>query len=136
MNRGSRVALLLILMRRIGHMSVVWYLLLSSSIGSFTVVSSKPVATFALRSIEGAFAGSLTTQIRLEVATEAACASNPGFGDGTECLFAGDCPGYVGRYVEIGDTFDSITGFVDGRREGEGHACSSLRARTNALGKR
>ena len=29
----------------------------------------------------------------------AECLRNPGFGDGTECLFAGDCPGYTGKIV-------------------------------------
>ena len=38
------------------------------------------------------------------------------FGDGTECLFAGDCPGYTGKIVAVGDTFGSISGFVDQRR--------------------
>jgi len=38
------------------------------------------------------------------------------FGDGTECFFAGDCSGYQGKYVAIGDTFDSLNGFVDQRR--------------------
>ena len=38
------------------------------------------------------------------------------FGDGTTCLFGGDCPGYTGKYVKVGDTFESISGFIDQRR--------------------
>ena len=38
------------------------------------------------------------------------------FGDGTTCLFGGDCPGYTGKYIKVGDTFESISGFIDQRR--------------------
>ena len=38
------------------------------------------------------------------------------FGDGTVCMFDGTCTGNTGKYVAVGDTFDSISGFVDQRR--------------------
>lgn len=81
---GGGILLLACSVKRIGHTSVIWYLLLSSLIGSFTVLSSKPVSTFALRSIQGLVNGSFNDKLMPEIATSALCDLTSGFGDGVD----------------------------------------------------
>ena len=69
--------------QRIGHKSVVWYPLLSALIGAFTVMASRPVATFLLLSFDGMYTGHFSDQIFPDILTAADCAASNGYGDGT-----------------------------------------------------
>ena len=60
----------------------MWLCLLASLIGSLTVLASKPVATFILMSLHGSFASCYNTEVRLEIADQAACTASNGFGLG------------------------------------------------------
>ena len=48
---------------RYGHLHVIWFLSLSSVIGSFTVMASKAVSTFLILTIRGIFEGPWSDQI-------------------------------------------------------------------------
>lgn len=88
---GFAIAYLYFAVKKIGHTHVVWYLLLSSLIGAFTVMSSKPVATFLMLSIEGLSTGHFDDMLEPSITSAAACAAENadgtgGFGLGTEWL--------------------------------------------------
>jgi drug/metabolite transporter (DMT)-like permease len=93
---GTGIVVLYFAVQRLGHTNVVWYLLLSSLIGAFTVMSSKPVSTFAFLSIEGLATGKfddrLAERADVTVATQALCDASDGFGIGAtwQSLSAGD----------------------------------------------
>ena len=61
---------------------MVWYLLLSSLIGAFTVMSSKPVSTFLLLSIEGLSTGKFEDGLAPDLLTQDTCLLSNGHGDG------------------------------------------------------
>ena len=81
---GSGIVYLYFAVQRIGHTHVVWYILLSALIGGFTVMSSKPVATFLMLSVEGLATGHFDDQLDMSIDSQAACDASDGFGIGTE----------------------------------------------------
>ena len=80
---GGAIVILLCFIKRIGHKNVVWYLLLSSLIGAFTVMASKPVSTFLMLSIEGLSKGQYNSELQPQILTAQECAATNGFGAGT-----------------------------------------------------
>jgi len=86
--------------KKVGETSVFWYLMLSSAIGAFTVMSSKPVSTFATMSIQGLAnacprGGGTDRSCFFDewdstIFTEEECALSAGFGDGTVWRTADD----------------------------------------------
>ena len=74
-----------IVVHKIGHDSVLWYILLSSLIGSFSTMAARPVATFLLQSLRGLASDTYESQLKLEL-TQEECARSNGFGDGTRWL--------------------------------------------------
>jgi len=86
--------------KKVGETSVFWYLMLSSAIGAFTVMSSKPVSTFATMSIQGLanacpHGGGTDRSCFFDewdstIFTEEECALSDGFGDGTVWRIADD----------------------------------------------
>lgn len=62
---GLLIVLLLFVVKKKGHTTVLYYTLLSSLIGSFTVMASKPVATFIILGIEGAASDHLYTELKV-----------------------------------------------------------------------
>ena len=87
------IAVLLSTIKKLGDTHVIFYLLLSSFIGAFTVISAKPVSTFAIRSAEGLFTNSFADElaesvllrdgVTANVSTQALCdALAPGFPNG------------------------------------------------------
>lgn len=57
---GGSIIFFLLTIKRIGDMHVIFYLLLSSFIGAFTVISSKPVSTFIIKSLTGLIGGTFS----------------------------------------------------------------------------
>lgn len=81
---GLLIVLLLFVVKKKGHTTVLYYTLLSSLIGSFTVMASKPVATFIILGIEGAASDHLYTELKVSFSSEAECEASNGFGVGTQ----------------------------------------------------
>jgi multidrug transporter EmrE-like cation transporter len=57
---GGSILFFLLTIKRIGDIHVIFYLLLSSFIGAFTVISAKPVSTFVIKSFNGIFSGTFS----------------------------------------------------------------------------
>ena len=99
---GGGILFFLLTIKKLGDLHVIFYLLLSSLIGAFTVISSKPVSTFIIKSIVGLSTGTFNDVLveRLGSATDygdftawparqvssAADCTGKGFGDGVKWL--------------------------------------------------
>ena len=79
---------MLYVVRKYGHTSVYYHILLTSAIGSFSVISSRPVATFTLQTLAGAAAGTVDSRLQAWVPNKTVCEASDGFGDGAEWRLA------------------------------------------------